>query len=274
MQIKIAKLFPYFINDTIWILGQKMIVFKKSQDSDAIFFDEHKTHLEQKKAFFTSAEEVFGYMLLLFRLNMGLNQEQMGAVLIYNKPMSKSGYSKIERAENSVNIQILFDLSFLTGINFSHILTIYNELVHTIANAKNDIVIFNEMCGHYGLGNNGGYVEFKKIGPIKETYKAKIKNYNDVVGESTLKLVNNTINKYLTPEMKEHIKFRADCIINSKKYPNKSNIIQTGLIDKEALKKLEEQYAAEPESVRKEYTFDKYAQLLRMGIDIHKRIFF
>lgn len=249
-----------------------MIVINKSKDSEAIFFDEHKTHLEQKKSFFTSAEEIFGYMLLLFRLNLGLNQEQMGAVLIYNKPMSKSGYAKIERAENSINIQILFDLSFLTGIDFSHILTIYNELVHRIANAKNDVVIFNEMCGHYGLGKNSGYIEFKKIGLIKETYKAKIKNYNDVVGESTLNLVNNTINKYLILERKEHIKFRADCIINSKKFPNTSNTISTNLIDKEALAKLKKQYAAEPEWVKKEYSFDKYDQLLSMGVDIHTKI--
>lgn len=251
-----------------------MIVIKKSKDSDAIFFDELQTHLEQKKAFFTSAEEIFGFMLLLFRLNIGLNQEQMGAVLIFNKPMSKSGYAKIERAENTISMQTLFDLSFLTEINFSHILTIYNELVHTIANSKNDVILFNEMCGHYGLGNRGGYIEFKKTGTIKETYKAKIKSYNDVVGESTLKLVNNTINKYLTPEMKDQIKFRADCIINSKKNTNESNTIQTGLIDKEALKILEEQYAAEPEWVRKEYSFDKYDQLLSMGVDIHKQIFF
>lgn len=252
-----------------------MIIFKKvRKDSDAIWFDAKQTHIEQKKAFFTSAEEIFGYMLLLFRLNIGLNQEQMGAVLISNKPMSKSGYAKIERAENSVNIQILFDLSFLTGINFSRILTIYNELVHTIATAKNDVIIFNEMCGHYGLGNNGGYVEFKETGSIKETYKAKVKSYNDVIGESTLKLINNTINKHLPPEIKESIKFRADCIINSKKYPDTSNTIKTGLIDKEALKKLEKQYAAEPEWVRKEYSFDKYDQLLSMGVDIHKRIFF
>lgn len=249
-----------------------MIVLRSSKDSDAIAFDELQTRLEQKKSFFTSAEEIFGYMLLLFRLNIGLNQEQMGAVLIYNKPMSKSGYAKIERAENSINIQILFDLSFLTGVNFSNILTIYNELVHTIANSENDEIIFNEMCGHYGLGNNGGYVEFKEIGSIKETYKAKIKSYNDVVGESTLKLVNNTINQFLTPEIKQGIKFRADSIINTKKYPDTSNTIRTGLIDKEALKKLEEQYAAEPEWVRKEYSFEKYDQLLSMGVDIHKRI--
>lgn len=195
-----------------------LIINKVSEDSDAVMFDYDATHQSQKRAFVTSPEDIFAFLLILFRKNLGLTQEQMGAVLTHKKPYSKTGYAKLERAETSINIQIIFDLSYLTGINFSSILTMYNHLLHVIANSK-DEVIFHKMCGHYGLGNSGGYMTFKNIGTIKETYATKLKNYIDIVGQTNIDLINNTINENMIEEMKGAIKFRAECIVNSMKYP-------------------------------------------------------
>ena len=183
-----------------------LITNKVSEDSDAIMFDYDATHQSQKRAFVTSPEDIFAFLLILFRKNLGLTQEQMGAVLTHKKPYSKTGYAKLERAETSINIQIIFDLSYLTGINFSSILTMYNHLLHVIANSK-DEVIFHKMCGHHGLGNSGGYMIFKNIGTI------------DIVGQTNIDLINNTINENMINEMKGAIKFRAECIVNSMKYP-------------------------------------------------------
>lgn len=194
------------------------ITYIESKNLDVSMIDEEATHQSQKKVFVTSPEEIFAFLLLSFRRNLGLNQQQMGAILTHDKPYSKTGYAKLERAETSINIQIIFDLSFLTGINFSLILKLYNRLLHVIANSKYE-VIFHKMCGNYRLGNRGGYIVFKDIGTIKQTYATKLQDYIDIVGQTNINLINNTINETITDQARESIKFRADCIVNSMKYP-------------------------------------------------------
>ena len=49
--------------------------------------------------------------------------------------------------------------------------------------------------------------------------------------------------------------------------------IKTNLVDHEALALLKEQYEAEPAWVRREYTFDRYDELMTMGVDIHTQMF-
>ncbi|MEG6548151.1 helix-turn-helix transcriptional regulator [Acinetobacter bereziniae] len=248
-----------------------MHVFKKiSPDSDAVEFDAVATHNNQKKIFFTSAEHIFGFLLLLFRKNLGLNQEEMGAVLINGQKLSKTGYAKLERAETRINIQILFDLSCLTQINFSHIFTIYNHLLHTIGESKCEVG-FSEMLGHYGIGNISSQTIFKKIGSIKSTYSAKYESYIDVIGQQNIDLINNTINHHINDAVRDHIKRRADAIINANMYRN-LNTIQTSLVDHEAVALLKEQYDKEPEWVRKKYSFDRYDELISMGVDLHTTV--
>lgn len=248
-----------------------MYVFKKiSPDSDAVEFDAVATHNNQKKVFFTSAENIFGFLLLLFRKNLGLNQEEMGAVLTHGQKLSKTGYAKLERAETRINIQVLFDLSFLTQINFSHIFTLYNHLLHTVGESKNHVGFF-EMCGQYGIGNISAQTTFKKIGSIKSTYSAKFDSYIDVIGKQNIDLINNTINQHLHDEVRKHIKIRAEAIINADKYKDECTI-KTNLVDHDALALLKKQYEAEPEWVRKEYTFDRYDELMSMGVNIHTKM--
>lgn len=250
-----------------------MYVFKKiSPDSDAVEFDPVATHKNQKKVFFTSAENIFGFLLLLFRKNLGLNQEEMGAVLTYGQKLSKTGYAKLERAETRINIQVLFDLSFLTQIEFNIILTMYNHLLHAVGKSKSHVGFF-EMCGQYGLGNISAQTTFKKIGSIKGTYSAKFDSYIDVIGKQNIDIINNTINHHLHNEVRKHIKIQADAIINADKYRDECTI-KTNLVDHEALALLKKQYEAEPEWVRKEYTFDHYDELMSMGVDIHTKMTF
>jgi transcriptional regulator with XRE-family HTH domain len=250
-----------------------MYVFKKiSPDSDAVEFDPVATHKNQKKVFFTSAENIFGFLLLLFRKNLGLNQEEMGAVLTYGQKLSKTGYAKLERAETRINIQVLFDLSHLTQINFSHILTMYNHLLHLVGESESTVAFF-EMCGHYGIGNVPNQTTFKKTGSNKGVYSAKFDSYIDVIGKKNIDLINNTINHHLNDELRSYIKMQADAIINPEKYRNEYTI-KTNLVDDEALALLKKQYEAEPEWVRKEYTFDRYDELMSMGVDIHIKMTF
>lgn len=245
-----------------------MHIFKRIRpNSDAVEFDTVATHNNQKKAFFTSPELIFGFLLLLFRKNLGLNQEAMGAVLTYGHPYSKTGYAKLERAETRINIQVIFDLSYLTGINFSHILTIYNHLLHTVGESKSTIGFF-EMCGQYGIGNIPSYTTYKKIGSVKGTYSAKFDSYIDVIGQENIDLINNTINHHLNDAVRLSIKSHADAIINAEKYKDKYRI-KTDLIDHEALALLKEHYDSEPKWVRKEYSFDDYVETKGMGVDIH-----
>ncbi|HDZ1840716.1 TPA: hypothetical protein RRZ02_001179, partial [Acinetobacter baumannii] len=90
------------------------------QKNEIIFTSETRTIKQilndeialQKKIFVTSPEEIFGYLLYLFRKNLDLTQEQMGAVLKYeakSSSYSKTGYAKLERAETGINLQIIFD---------------------------------------------------------------------------------------------------------------------------------------------------------------------
>ncbi|MGR3979015.1 hypothetical protein FW754_15390 [Acinetobacter sp. 1207_04] len=248
-----------------------MIVFEKiSPDSDAVKFDSTATHNNQKKVFFTSAEHIFGFLLLLFRKNLGLNQQEMGAVLISGQKLSKTGYAKLERAETRINIQTLFDLSCLTQINFSHILTMYNHLLHTVGESKSEVG-FSEMLGHYRIGNISSQTTFKKIGSIKSTYSAKYDCYIDVIGQKNIDLINNDINRLINDAVREHIKIRADAIINEDLYRSEYTI-QTSLIDHEALALLKVQYDQEPKWVRREYSFERYDELISMGVDIHTTV--
>ena len=193
----------------------------------------------------------------------------MGAVLKYGQKLSKTGYAKLERAETSINIQIIFDLSYLTQINFSHILTMYNHLIHTIGESES-AVGFSEICGLYGIGNIPSRTKLKSTNSIKETYSAKYDSYIDVIGKQNIDLINNTINCYLSSEIRNDIKIRADTILNPENY---ACAIKTNLVDHEALALLKEQYEAEPAWVRREYTFDRYDELMTMGVDIHTQMF-
>lgn len=245
-----------------------MLVFNKiSPDTDAIEFDEIATHNSQKNTFFTSAEQIFGFLLLLFRKNLGLNQEEMGAVLIHDQKLSKTGYAKLERAETRINFQILFELSYLTQINFSHIFTMYNHLLHTLGESKSEVG-FSEVLGHYFVGNISGVCTFENIGTIKETYSAKYERYVDIIGQKNIDLINSTINFHLNDVIREQIKLRADSIVNRHKYKDNLNKIQTGLIDHEALALLKKQYDKEPASIRKKYTFEEYDEMVSMGVNL------
>lgn len=195
----------------------------------AVNFDLTETRINQRKVFFTSPEQVFGFLLVIFRKYLGLNQEEMGAVLVYNKPYSKTGYAKLERGETSINIQTIFDLSFLTNIQYHHILNMYNYLLSVIAKS-NETVVFHEPCGLYGYGNGGGFVDFKNGSTIKETYSAKLKNYSFIIGKENLDKVIQHIDlaivenvdqghkKDVREEIKASIKFRASCLLNSMKH--------------------------------------------------------
>lgn len=191
-------------------------------------FDLTQTRIDQRKVFFTSPEQVFGFLLVIFRKYLGLNQEEMGAVLVLNKPYSKTGYAKLERGETSINIQTIFDLSLLTGIKHYHILNMYHFLL-TVINSSEETIVFHEPCGTYGFGNGGGYVDFKNGSTVKETYSAKLKNYSFIIGKENIdqiikhidfaivEVIEDSIKDDVRKNLIEGIKFRATCLVNGMK---------------------------------------------------------
>lgn len=177
----------------------------------------------QKKIFVTSPEEIFGYLLYLFRKNLDLTQEQMGAVLKFgdeSSSYSKTGYAKLERAETGINLQVIFDLSFLTDLPYYWIFKIYTILIEAINSNPNITIQFHEMCGQHALGN--AYSKLMMDNEKKELYKirysTKYKEYPEAIGQTYIDEVNKIINTNIPKEKKEMIKFRAECIINTKKY--------------------------------------------------------
>ncbi len=177
----------------------------------------------QKKIFVTSPEEIFGYLLYLFRKNLDLTQEQMGAVLKYeakSSSYSKTGYAKLERAETGINLQIIFDLSFFTDLPYNWIFEIYTALIEAINSNPNITIQFHEMCGQHALGN--AYSKLMTDNEKKELYKirysTKYKEYPEAIGQTCIDKVNEILNTYILKEKREIIKLRAESIVNAKKY--------------------------------------------------------
>ncbi|EMR5776488.1 hypothetical protein J624_1084 [Acinetobacter baumannii 1062314] len=58
----------------------------------------------------------------------------------------------------------------------------------------------------------------KKKELYKIRYSTKYKEYPEAIGQTYIDEVNKIINTNIPKEKKEMIKFRAECIINAKKY--------------------------------------------------------
>lgn len=177
----------------------------------------------QKKIFVTSPEEIFGYLLYLFRKNLGLTQEQMGAVLKFegSRPYySKTGYAKLERAETGINLQVIFDLSFLTDLPYYLIFDIYMALIEAINSNSNITIQFHEMCGQHALGNARSklMVDSETKESYKIRYSTKYKEYPEAIGQTYIDKVNRILNTYILEAKREIIKLRAESIVNTKKY--------------------------------------------------------
>lgn len=94
-------------------------------DNLAVSFDQLMQAVKaQQKIFKTTPDRLFGYILLLFRTELELNQEDMGRML----GLSKSSYNKFENGSQSINISHVFLLSHLTNVPRSFIYSLHDHL--------------------------------------------------------------------------------------------------------------------------------------------------
>ncbi|ATZ66128.1 helix-turn-helix domain-containing protein [Acinetobacter haemolyticus] len=171
------------------------------------------------KIIITSAEEIFGYMLYLFRKNLGLNQTEMGQVIggLFFK-YTRSGYSKLERGDTGISIQIIFHLSSLISVHHFHLFAIYDEIIKMIAFNKKFNVHFKEPVGFYGLGTIG--ITIDKL--IKKSVKKELgqhqhSKFDDLLGQHNLKQINKIIESLIPTIVRESVQIRAKELVKARK---------------------------------------------------------
>ncbi|CAM0621366.1 helix-turn-helix transcriptional regulator [Acinetobacter baumannii] len=171
------------------------------------------------KIIITSAEEIFGYMLYLFRKNLGLNQTEMGQVIggLFVK-YTRSGYSKLERGDSGISIQIIFHLSSLISVHHCHLFAIYDEIIKMIAFNKKFNVHFKEPIGLYGFGTLGITTEkLMKKSVKKELGHHQHLKFDDVLGQHNLRQINKIIESLIPDIVRESIQIRAKALVETSK---------------------------------------------------------
>lgn len=87
---------------------------------------------EQKKLFKTTPDQLFGYLLFLFRTEIGVSQETMSGLL---GGISKSTYNKLENGVHAPHFNHVFLLSVITNIPRAFVYELYEYLTElTIRN--------------------------------------------------------------------------------------------------------------------------------------------
>lgn len=87
---------------------------------------------EQKKVFRTTPDQLFGYLLFLFRTEIGVSQEVMSGLLGH---ISKSTYNKLENGVHAPHFNHVFLLSLITNIPRTFFYELYEYLTElTIRN--------------------------------------------------------------------------------------------------------------------------------------------
>ncbi len=91
-----------------------------------------------QKAFRTTPDGLFGYMLFLVRTELKLSQEEMGFRLGW---LSKSNYNKYENGTQSFNISHIFLLSAATNVDRQFFYQLHENLVYWTLKKKGMIHI-------------------------------------------------------------------------------------------------------------------------------------
>lgn len=183
-------------------------------EEDKKQLEKMEKNFEKKEGVITNAEEIFGYMMRLFRKNLGLTQEEMGLIIGREHfTYSKAGYAKLERGESGINIECIFHLSNLTGLNHVTIFCLYDEIINAIFHNKIKPVHFYPIIGHYGMGTfplkTIKILEEEKL--EEELLEKKKKNhryleFDKILGKENLNHINNMLNENINPFIRMNIK--------------------------------------------------------------------
>lgn len=147
---------------------------------------------DQKKVFRTTPDQLFGYILFLFRNEMGLNQESMGQLL---GGTSKSTYNKLENGIHAPHFSHIFLLCNLTKVPRTFIYEIYEYLTDfTLTNGG--LIRLDDDTFLETIMNENDFSEFKKNmeGKLKEN-STPLKEYSAFFGFQVIDKLSKAIKK-------------------------------------------------------------------------------
>lgn len=190
--------------------------------SRAAKLEEEKEQLEKMEEDFekkgdggvvTNAEEIFGYMMRLFRKNLGLTQEEMGLILGREHfTYSKAGYAKLERGDTRINIECIFHLSNLTGLSHIAIFGLYDKIINIIFHNKDTPVHFYPCLGHYGMGQ----FPLRTTEMIKKKNAHRYSEFDKMLGKENLNSINTMLNENINPFIRNNIKISVERAVSLK----------------------------------------------------------
>lgn len=165
---------------------------KKNSDNTDISFDKVMETLEdQKKVFRCTVDNLFGYILYLFRTELDVSQESMGFML---GGMSKSGYGKLENGVYSINLSHIYMLSHITNVPRRFINDLLDHLTeYSIANGGR--LYFGDDIAVNVVNENGEYPDLQKDHDLmREKINTPIKDYSAFFGVDHIAKISAAIN--------------------------------------------------------------------------------
>ncbi|HDI2995378.1 MULTISPECIES: helix-turn-helix domain-containing protein [Acinetobacter calcoaceticus/baumannii complex] len=178
------------------------------------YLNEIDTFIENKMELVTNANELFGHMLRLFRKYFGLTQEEMGLILGGTQfQYSKAGYAKLERGDTAVNIECIFHLSRLTGLNHITIFEIYDQIIKAVFYNSKLIVQFTPDFGVYGMGQ---YMQRTTKIIEKKKNEHRYLKLDQMIGKENLNNIKKFLDNNINPFVRDNIKLSVERAVSLK----------------------------------------------------------
>ena len=162
------------------------------KNSDHLSFDETMKILEdQQRTFRCSVDSLFGYILYLFRTELGVSQESMGFQL---GGISKSGYSKLENGISSLHISHVYMLSHITNVPRKFIYDLLDYLTEYCLSNGGRLYVGDDIAVN-AFNENDDYPELKKNHEMmREKMTTPLKEYSAFFGLDHVAKLSSAIN--------------------------------------------------------------------------------
>lgn len=164
----------------------------ETEKNSDISFEELMQHSEeQKKRFRCTPDNLFGYILFLFRSELEVSQEVMGFMM---GGLSKSGYSKLENGIYSVHLSHIYLLCYITNVPRKFINDLLDYLTEFCIQQKAAFYIADDIAVAAINENNEFPNAQQENYDCREKMNTPLKEYSAFFGLDHVKKISRAIN--------------------------------------------------------------------------------